>query len=105
MDWFFNEYVYGTALPTYKLEYSNFDSDSNGDTVFSFKFTQSGVDNNFRMLVPIYLELANGRTVMLGRAPMTGNNSIEQKIPLKGLKEKPRRAVINFFNDVLAAPS
>jgi hypothetical protein len=105
MDWFFNEYVYGTALPTYKLEYSNFDSDSNGDTVFSFKLTQSGVDNNFRMLVPIYLELANGRTVMLGRAPMTGNNSIEQKIPLKGLKEKPRRAVINFFNDVLAAPS
>jgi hypothetical protein len=34
LDWFFNEYVYGTALPAYKLE-SAFDKDSNGDVVAS----------------------------------------------------------------------
>ncbi len=105
MNWFFNEYVYGTALPTYHLDYANFDTDPNGDIVFSFKVTQSGVDNNFAMLVPIYLELADGRIMLLGRGPLIGNSSLEQKVPLKGLKEKPRRAIVNYFDDVLASPS
>ena len=103
MDWFFNEYVFGTALPSYKLDYANFDKDANGDIVFAFKVTQSGVDDKFRMAVPIYLELADGRTIMLGRARMNGNASVEQKVPLRGLKDSPRRALINYNYDVLAA--
>jgi hypothetical protein len=104
MDWFFNEYVYGTQLPTYKLDYS-FDTGAEGDIVFSFKVTQSNVKDDFRMPVPIYLELADGNMFMLGRAKMLGNNTVEQKIPLKGLKTKPRRAVINYYDDVLASPN
>ncbi len=68
LDWFFDEYVYGTALPTYKIEYK-FDKDANGEVMFGFKVTQSGVDEKFKMIVPIYLELADGRVVNLGRAP------------------------------------
>ncbi len=102
MDWFFNEYVYGTALPSYKIDYT-FDKDTSGDVVFGFKVTQSGVDDSFRMLVPIYLELADGRTVNLGRARLSGNTSVEQKVPLKGLKDKPRRALVNYNDDVLAS--
>jgi peptidase M1-like protein len=104
LDWFFNEYVYGTQLPSYKME-SSFDIGSDGDVVMNVKVSQSGVDDKFRMLVPIYLELAEGKTVFLGRAPLTGNTPFEQKIPLKGLKAKPRRAVINYYDDVLASPS
>jgi aminopeptidase N len=103
MDWFFNEYVYGTALPSYKLESSSFDKDANGDVVFSFKLTQSGVDNNFRMPVPIYLELSDGRILQLGRARLIGNTSVEQKVPLKGLKVAPKRALVNSNYDVLAS--
>jgi hypothetical protein len=102
MDWFFNEYVGGTALPSYKLDYS-FDKDASGDVLFSFKITQSGVDDKFRMLVPIYLELADGRTVNLGRARLTGNTSVEQKVPIRGLKTAPKRAVVNYNYDVLAS--
>jgi Peptidase family M1 domain len=102
LDWFFNEYVYGTALPTYKLD-STFEKDANGDVVFGFKLTQSGVDDKFRMLVPIYLELADGRMVPLGRARLIGNTSVEQKVPLKGFKDVPRRAVVNYNDDVLAS--
>jgi aminopeptidase N len=90
MDWFFNEYVYGTQLPSYKLE-SSFDIGADGDVVFNMKMTQSNVDEKFRMLVPLYLELADGNTVYLGHARISGNSSIERKIPLKGLKSKPRR--------------
>jgi len=57
------------------------------------------------MLVPIYLELADGKAYFLGRARLAGNTTVEQKVPLKGLKEKPRRAMINYYDDVLASPS
>jgi hypothetical protein len=101
MDRFFDEYVYGTALPTYRFDHS-FEAGAQGDYILTLKLTQENVDDHFRMLVPVYLELADGRTVRLGRLPITGNNSIEQKVPLQGLKEKPRRAVINYMADVLA---
>jgi hypothetical protein len=104
MDWFFNEYVYGTQLPSYKLD-SSFDTGADGDVVLNLKLTQSGVDEHFRMLVPIYLELTDGNMFFLGRGRLMGNNSMEQKIPLKGLKTKPRRAVVNYYDDVLASPN
>ncbi len=102
MDWFFDEYVYGTALPTYKLD-SSFDKNSDGDVVFSMKMTQSGVDERFRMLVPLYLEFADGRIANFGRVTMVGNTSQEGKISLKGLKDTPRRAIVNYYDDVLAS--
>lgn len=102
LDWFFNEYVYGTALPAYKLD-SSFGKDPNGDVLFTFKVTQSGVDDKFKMIVPIYLELADGRVVNLGRARLMGNTSVEQKVPLKGLKDAPKRAIVNYNYDVLAS--
>ena len=102
LDWFFNEYVYGTALPSYQLE-STFDKDANGEIVFGFKLTQSGVDGKFRMLVPIYFEMPDGRVGFLGRARLAGNTSVEQKVPLRGWKTAPRRALVNYNYDVLAA--
>jgi aminopeptidase N len=104
MDWFFNEYVYGTQLPSYKLD-SSFDTGAAGEVVLRMKVTQSNVDEHFRMLVPLYLEMAEGQMFFLGRARMNGNSSIEQKVPLKGLKTKPRRAVLSYYDDVLASPN
>jgi hypothetical protein len=97
MDWFFNEYVYGTALPSYRFTYS-----LNG-TVASLEIAQSGVDKNFRIAVPVYVELANGHVVRLGSAAVAGNDSFVNKVDLAsfGLKEAPKRLLINYFNDVL----
>lgn len=103
MDWFFNDYVYGTQIPTYKLD-SSFDTGADGTIVFSFKLTQSGVDDKFKMLVPIYLEMDDGRLFSLGRAHVAGNSSVDDKVPLTGLKTKPKRALINYYDDVLATP-
>ncbi|HXY78781.1 MAG TPA: hypothetical protein VEH47_08200 [Candidatus Acidoferrales bacterium] len=72
--------------------------------VLNLKITQSGVDDKFRMLVPVYLEMADGNVGFLGRARITGNKTIDQKIPLKGLKTKPRRVALNYYDDVLASP-
>ncbi|MGB9472350.1 MAG: M1 family aminopeptidase, partial [Candidatus Acidiferrum sp.] len=67
MDWFFNEYVYGTQLPAYKFDYK-FETAPNVEISFSFNLAQSNVDGSFKMLIPIYLELDNGHIYLLGRA-------------------------------------
>jgi hypothetical protein len=102
MDWFFNEYVYGTALPSYTFS-GGFDKDANGRVIFSYKLTQSGVDDNFRMLVPVYFELTDGRMITLGHVLAKGNNTVQGKVALNGLKDAPKRAVINYNDDVLAS--
>jgi len=53
------------------------------------------------MLVPLYLELGDGRVVSLGSARMAGPGTIEQHVPLKGLKQRPKRALIAYYDDVL----
>jgi hypothetical protein len=102
MDWFFDEYVYGTALPAYKVD-STFEKNSSGDVVLSMKLTQSGVNSGFRMLVPVYMEMADGRLVNLGRITTIGNTSEDVKVPFPGLKQTPRRVMVNYYDDVLAA--
>jgi hypothetical protein len=104
MDWFFNEYVYGTQLPSYKLE-SISDLGPDGDVVLALKIKQSNVDEHFRMLVPVYVESDDGRLFFLGRAHLTGNTTLEQKIPLRGFKGKLRQITLNYFDDVLASPN
>jgi aminopeptidase N len=103
MEWFFNEYVYGTQLPSYQMN-ATFATGSDGNVVMAVKMTQSNVNDSFRMLVPIYVELTNGM-FFLGRAQLTGNSTFDQKIPLRGLKETPKRAVISYYDDVLALPN
>lgn len=100
MDWFFDEYVYGTEYPKYKFEHS-FKNDANGDTVVHFKLSQSNVSESFRMLVPLYLEMSDGRVIRMGGARLAGNRTIEQDYPLKGLKDKPKRVVAAYYDDVL----
>jgi hypothetical protein len=53
--------------------------------------------------VPVYLELGDGTIIRLGSASPEGNTTVEQKVPLKGLKQAPKRAMVNYFSDVLAA--
>jgi hypothetical protein len=94
MDWFFNEWVYGMQVPAYKLEYK-----VSSDGTLNGKVTQSGVTDDFKMLVPIYVDMGKGWS-RLGSARMTGNTTVEIK-DLK-LPASPKRVAICAFNDVLA---
>jgi hypothetical protein len=73
----FNEWVYGTEMPSYRFEYQLAD----GGTTLTGKITQSGVTGNFKMFVPVYVDFGKGWT-KIGSATMTGNTSVE----LKGVK-------------------
>jgi hypothetical protein len=100
MDWFFNQYVYGTDLPSYHFESQV--TQSGDATSLHFKLIQSGVPAGFKMLVPIYLELADGRIMHLGAVPMVGPMTADQTVQLPKLPSPVKRAMINYFYDVLS---
>ena len=63
------------------------------------KLTQSGVSDNFVMLVPLYIDMGKG-WAKLGSATIIGNSTIEIKnIKLPAV---PKRVAVCAMNDVLA---
>jgi hypothetical protein len=101
MDWFFNEWVYGTEVPAYKLQYK-LTPDSDGKLMLTGTVTQSGVSAKFKMLVPVYLDF-DGKWVRLGEATLIGNSTTpEFKVRLP---QRPKHVAINVFHDVLSTES
>jgi len=100
MDWFFNQFVYGTSLPDYSLE-ASFAPASSGFTL-NAKITQSNVDESFTMPVPLYLDFGNNKIVKIGAIRMVGNSTIPLSVPLTGISEAPKRALLNYNFDVLS---
>lgn len=93
MDWFFDKWVYGTDVPAYTFEYSL------NDSGLTAKLTQSGVSDDFVMLVPIYVDYGKGWQ-LLGSATVVGNNTLDMgniKLP-----QAPKKVAICAYNDVLA---
>lgn len=93
LDWFFNEWVYGTEVPSYRFEYQ-----VNGDTL-SGHLTQSGVSDKFRMLVPIYVDFGQG-WLRLGAATVVGNSTVD--IPPIKMPQPLKRVAACAYDDVLA---
>ncbi len=97
-DWFYRDWVYGSDLPKYRLEYSI--KTDGAKTIFSGKVTQSDVSPEFVMRVPIYFDF-EGRAIRAGFVTLKGNvTSSEVKIELP---KKPKRVMLNANHDVLAA--
>ena len=101
MDWFFNEYVYGTDLPTYHFEAQATPND-NGMSLH-FRLVQSGVPAGFKMLIPIYVEFADGKVMKLGNATIVGDSEAEKTVQLPKLTTAIKKISINYYYDVLCA--
>lgn len=93
MAWFFDEWVYGTEVPAYKFQYQISEGSLSG------KITQSGVSENFVMLVPLYVDFGKGWT-RLGQVTIVGNSTVD--IPPIKLPPGLKRAALCALNDVLA---
>jgi hypothetical protein len=87
-------------LPTYHFEGQ---TTQNGDaTSLHIKLTQSGVSPEFKMPVPIYLELTSGKIIRLGTIGLIGNKTIERTVQLPKLPAPVKRVAINYYYDVLS---
>jgi hypothetical protein len=100
MGWFFDQWVDGTEIPTISARL-DVKEVAKGRYRIGGTVSQSGVSKEFRSLVPLYLEMANGRLLRFGTAPLIGEKTLPVTLELD-LKEKPKRAVANALFDVLA---
>lgn len=102
MDWFFLQWVYGTEVPRYRLDYT-LTPQEDGKCLLTFKVTQSDVSQGFMMPVPVYLDFDGSKVVRLGEVRMFGSSTSEEiKVTLP---QKPKRVLINANYDVLASES
>jgi Peptidase family M1 domain len=101
LDWFFDAYVYGTEVPSYTVT-SSFEKKGD-ETTAHFKLSQTGVSENFTMMVPLYIEYEDKNVVLLGHATMKGTTNLEQTVNLGKLSGTPKRIVANYNYDILSA--
>lgn len=100
LDWFFGEWVFGTEVPRYRLEYSLEPADG-GNFEIVGKLTQSDVSERFAMAVPIYLDF-DGKLIRAVSLRIAGSATRDFKIKVP---KKPKRVLVNAYDDVLASES
>jgi aminopeptidase N len=97
MDWFFNQWVYGTDIPEYEYSYKIEKIDKE-KYLFRLKMVQKNEIKDFKMPVPIYLQF-KGKILRLGRMFIkSGESAVVLKTELPA---KPDKVLPNAFNDVL----
>jgi hypothetical protein len=96
LDWFFNEWVYGTQVPRYKFTYE-LTPGAEGKSKLHLAITQSEVDDNFGMLVPIYADFGKGM-VRIGQMAMIGNSTRTSEVVLPA---QPKKVAYNAYKEIL----
>jgi aminopeptidase N len=96
LDWFFDEWVYGTQLPRYHFE-SQFAAADGGKVKLHVTVTQSDVDERFAMLVPVFADFGEGM-IRLGQIGIAGNTSRSVDILLPS---QPKKVGLNVYKEVL----
>jgi len=96
LDWFFDEWVYGTRVPRYHFEYQLSPAEG-GHIKLHMTITQSEVDDHFAMLVPVFADFGKGMG-RIGQVGIVGNSTRTLDIPLPS---QPKKVELNAFKDVL----
>jgi hypothetical protein len=97
LGWFFNQWVYGTDIPTYRVAYRS-DPAEGGQYRVKLRVQQQNVGEDFQMYVPVTLDLGEDRVARL-RVRVQGPKS-EIDLPL--MPAKPKSIRFNDLEGVLA---
>ena len=96
MDWFFNQYVYGTGIPQYNF-HASVEATPDGKTHIKGELTRSGVPETWKDAIPLYAHVGD-KTIRLGSLASTHSSE-----PLDvTLAAKIDRVSINDYEDMLA---
>ena len=97
-SWFFDQWVYGTAIPSYRWSYSVAGTpNAQGKWVTTLKVRQSDVPAGFKMAVPVAADLADGRGGRLRVLVDEPEETFQLEFP-----EKPKSLVFNPGDEVLS---
>jgi len=96
LDWFFDEWVYGTQVPHYDFKYQLQPAEG-GKTKIHAEITQSDVDEHFAMLVPVFGDFGNGM-MRLGQLAIAGNSTRTVDFIVD---RQPKKVALNAYKDIL----
>ncbi len=96
LDWFFREWVWGTQVPRYNFKYDVQPAEGGKFKVHA-EITQSEVDENFAMFVPIYADFGDGM-VRLSQAAIAGNSTRTVNFLLD---RHPKKVALNIYKEIL----
>jgi hypothetical protein len=96
LDWFFNEWVYGTQVPKYHFEYQ-LSPVEGGKVNLHMTLTQSDVNEQFVMLVPVFGDFGKGM-IRIGQVGIAGNSSRSLDVMLPA---QPKKVALNAYKDIL----
>jgi len=96
LDWFFNQWVYGTEIPHYQFHYA-VEPAGAGQYKIKVELTQSEVDANFAAFVPIYGDFGKGM-VRFAQIPIVGNTT---RTVTFDIDSQPKKVEHNIYKDVL----
>jgi aminopeptidase N len=96
MDWFFNEYVYGTGMAQYTFHVST-QPTPDGKTQLKGEITRTGVKDDWKDAIPIYAHMGD-KTIRLGSLAVT---HATEPIDIT-IHAKIDRVSINDLEDLLA---
>jgi hypothetical protein len=96
LDWFFNEWVMGTQVPRYFLKYDVKPAEG-GKFRVQAEISQSEVDQNFAMFVPVYADFGQGM-MRLAQVPIAGNTTRSVSFLVD---RAPKKVLLNAYKDIL----
>lgn len=96
LDWFFDEWVYGTQVPRYHFDYQLTPAEA-GKTKLHMTITQSEVDEHFAMLVPVFADFGNGMTP-IAQVGIGGDTSRSVDMILSS---QPKKVALNAYKEIL----
>jgi hypothetical protein len=96
LDWFFREWVWGTQVPRYNFKYDVQPAEGGKFKVHA-EITQSEVDDNFAMFVPVFADFGQGM-VRLTQVGIAGNSTRSYNFVLD---RQPKKVALNAYKEIL----
>jgi hypothetical protein len=96
LDWFFREWVWGTQVPRYGFKYDVQPAEGGKFRVHA-EVTQSEVDENFAMFVPMFADFGQGM-VRLTQVGIAGSSTKSYTLLLD---RQPKKVALNVYKEIL----
>ena len=96
LDWFFDQWVYETGIPRYRLDYSTHPQ-KDGTYLLKGKIRQENVSEFFIMPVEVFGHFGPEKVRKLGRVVVSGNEANFKF----SLKSKPQKVTLDENNEIL----
>lgn len=88
--------MYGTQVPRYHFNYE-VEQGKEGKVRVRVEITQSEVDENFAMFVPVFADFGQGM-VRLGQVAVVGSST---RTAIFSMDRTPKKVVLNAYKDIL----